>query len=372
MEMTYQTEGEFLELLRRFQGLGPRSSVLEIGSLGGETLRHWIGNMESGARIVSLDLRVPPSDDRHESHRHGQEVLWPEWAASAGISLTVLNADSTRRETVARVRELASQVDFLFIDGGHEYATVRADYINYGPLVRPGGLVALHDIQGIPDVARFWNEIRGSGASEEIRHPGGWGIGLLPGGLRQPLTIITPCSRPANLDRMLAGVQRCRELFDVRWLIVHDGPIPEADYPAWVTQKSHREAGSVAGKAQINFALDHIQDGWVWVLDDDNEVHPSFAPVLLGMIAEHASAKAFAFPQVYGAGVRPVGPRLIRECSIDQAQFVVRRDLIGSRRYPLRYTADGAFVEDLYSSEPRAFRFSATPAVYYNALAASA
>ncbi|HEY4990221.1 MAG TPA: class I SAM-dependent methyltransferase [Opitutaceae bacterium] len=370
--MTYQTEGEFSQLLQRFRVLSPRSRMIEIGSLGGETLRHWIDNVGSGSRIVSVDLRVPESDDRHASHREGQEVLWPQWAAAAGVELTVLNADSTRPETFARVRGLVPSVDFLFIDGGHDYATVRSDAIRYSSLVRPGGLVALHDVQGIPDVARFWNEVKGAGCGEEICMPGGWGIGLLPGGLRQQLTIITPCSRPGNLSRLLAGVELCRELLDVRWLIVHDGPVPEAAFPAWVTQKSHRAPDSVAGKAQINVALEGIEGGWVWVLDDDNDVHPGFSSILLDMIAEHPAAKAFVFPQVCGAAVRPVGPRLIRECSIDQAQYVVRRDFIGSRRYPLRYTADGAFVEELFSAEPGSFRFSPTPAVYYNALAATA
>lgn len=76
--MKYQTDSEFKELLQRYWALEPRSRVLEIGSLGGETLWHWIAGAGPGGTVVSVDLRVPPTDDRHESQKHGQEILWPQ------------------------------------------------------------------------------------------------------------------------------------------------------------------------------------------------------------------------------------------------------------------------------------------------------
>jgi predicted O-methyltransferase YrrM len=41
--------------------------------------------------------------------------------------------------------ELAGQVDFIFIDGDHSYEGLRDDWQAWSPLVRPGGIVALHD-----------------------------------------------------------------------------------------------------------------------------------------------------------------------------------------------------------------------------------
>ena len=366
--MIYQTEMEFRDLLRHFNALDPHSCVLEIGSLGGETLRYWIEGVGPGGTVISVDWQVPKSDSRHAAQRRGQEIFWPQWAAEARVHLTVFNADSTRPETVAKVKDAVTQVDFLFIDGGHDYATVKADYFHYRPLVRRGGLIALHDIQGISDVARFWNEIKGATAWEECCQPGGWGIGLVPAGTQRQLTIITPCSRPENLPRIRPGVEMCHDLFEVRWVIVHDGPIPAKGGPAWIVQQSCPALDSVAGKAQINFALDGIRYGWVWVLDDDNVVHPNFPQSLQEMLIAHPGAKAIVFPQLCGDTVRKVGPHMVRECSIDQAQYVLRRDFIGDRRYPLKYTGDGAFVEVLYAIEPQSFRFCATPAVFYNAL----
>jgi hypothetical protein len=92
----------------------------------------------------------------------------------------------------ARVRERfgAGGVDFLFIDGDHREEGVERDYLDYGPLVRPGGLIAFHDIEEAQpietnEVGRFWARLRaGAGADlveEVLEAPGhlGYGIGIL-------------------------------------------------------------------------------------------------------------------------------------------------------------------------------------------------
>jgi predicted O-methyltransferase YrrM len=56
-------------------------------------------------------------------------------------------------------------VDFLFIDGDHSYKGVRQDFETYSKLVRPGGLIAMHDIVENPhdptiEVSSFWQELK--------------------------------------------------------------------------------------------------------------------------------------------------------------------------------------------------------------------
>jgi predicted O-methyltransferase YrrM len=51
------------------------------------------------------------------------------------------------------------KVDFLFIDGDHTYEGVTRDFEMYSPLVKRGGIIAIHDIVpaspenvgGVPD-----------------------------------------------------------------------------------------------------------------------------------------------------------------------------------------------------------------------------
>lgn len=71
----------------------------------------------------------------------------------------------TRSENTLRVARESAPFDLLFIDAGHLYAEVTADYRDYAPLVRPGGIVAFHDaVQRVPNVEvyRLVDELRAS------------------------------------------------------------------------------------------------------------------------------------------------------------------------------------------------------------------
>jgi cephalosporin hydroxylase len=109
--------------------------------------------------------------------------------------LELIEGDSHDPGTLERVRELVrpGSVDLLFVDGDHTYEGVRADFELYGPLVRPGGLIAFHDVlphsQAGSEVDRFWREIRSgcehweSSDAGDVGFRGVWGgIGVL----RQP------------------------------------------------------------------------------------------------------------------------------------------------------------------------------------------
>lgn len=77
-------------------------------------------------------------------------------------------------------------VDFAFIDGDHTYEGVKADFLNYGNLVRPGGVIAFHDILPVsefPDIQvfRFWQEIKDDFNTKELSGPEGSGKKLESG-----------------------------------------------------------------------------------------------------------------------------------------------------------------------------------------------
>jgi predicted O-methyltransferase YrrM len=80
---------------------------------------------------------------------------------------------STREDLV---RMLGGRgIDLLFIDGDHSYGGVRWDFEAYGSLVRPGGLIALHDVCLDPknaargfDVASYWRALKRSFSTRTI------------------------------------------------------------------------------------------------------------------------------------------------------------------------------------------------------------
>ena len=179
--MKYQNDKEFSELVNRVKALKPLTYILEIGSMEGETLLPWLQAVGRGGIVVSVDMMVPHSDPRRVAQQLGHEVGWPECARALGVTLFVMDRDSTRPETVTLVKALVPFLDFLFIDGGHDFNTCCQDYQNYGSLVRSGGLIAFHDMgREWPDVRRVWESIKEPGVREEICvEASRWGIGIL-------------------------------------------------------------------------------------------------------------------------------------------------------------------------------------------------
>jgi predicted O-methyltransferase YrrM len=86
-------------------------------------------------------------------------------------------------------KELGDEkADLLFIDGDHTEAGVEADYRDYKHLVRPGGIIAFHDIvENQPletnQVYYLWKRIKEEGADtmEFVNDPAqcGFGIGIV-------------------------------------------------------------------------------------------------------------------------------------------------------------------------------------------------
>jgi predicted O-methyltransferase YrrM len=97
----------------------------------------------------------------------------------------LMPVDSHDPRTCERLRRrLAGRaIDFLFIDGDHTYEGVKRDFEMYSPLVRPGGLVALHDVIAgdEPEVVRYWQELKEGYATEEYAADGPtrYGIGVV-------------------------------------------------------------------------------------------------------------------------------------------------------------------------------------------------
>jgi len=177
-----QKDSEIHALCAELTALAPKALV-EIGTEGGGTLFLFSALAADGATIVSVDLPRP-----FGGYRRHRALLYRAFARR-GQRLELLRCDSHDPATQASVVRLLgrTQLDFLFIDGDHSLAGVRRDYELYGPLVRPGGLIAFHDIVpgagagGAPD---FWQELKRTTphATEELVEDwsqDGFGIGVL-------------------------------------------------------------------------------------------------------------------------------------------------------------------------------------------------
>lgn len=146
----YQDPNELAFLLEIIQRqIGRPEVVLEIGveRMGTITIWHAIAYGDHWpAKIIGVDML---------DHTGG---LWQQFPG-----MEMIWGDSHDPAVVAQAQAATEgKVDFLFLDGDHSYEGIKADFENYWPMVRPGGMAAFHDFiqpsDFTPSVQRFFFE----------------------------------------------------------------------------------------------------------------------------------------------------------------------------------------------------------------------
>lgn len=174
---TLQIPTEIMQLAKAVQAINPKI-IVEIGTARGGTLLIW--SYLASRRVITCDL----------NDMSLQRPLFSRFAPpDSYCQVTLLSGNSHEASFKARLaRELnGEKADFMFIDGDHTESGVEADYNDYKEFVRPGGLIAFHDIvekQPFPtnQVYHLWKRIKvGADVQEFVADPNqcGFGIGLL-------------------------------------------------------------------------------------------------------------------------------------------------------------------------------------------------
>lgn len=182
-----QNEWEFLTFLSMYRSLAPKK-IIEIGSFYGGTLWFWLNEYNPNLQqVMCIDLPVPPNDSRYMQMLESRG-MWNQWikqreiaTRSRPVILHDIQANS-QGEGLSFSKQAFKDcdVDLLYIDGDHTYNGVKKDYYNYELLVRTGGLIVFHDVAGIPDVKRFWDEVKqGKQYIELAAANEGWGTGII-------------------------------------------------------------------------------------------------------------------------------------------------------------------------------------------------
>jgi len=146
-------------------------AILEIGTANGGTLYLFTRTIDSNAKIISLDMPSGKSGGGYESFK----IPFFTNFAQKNQRIFLVRADSHSASSLSAVKSIlkGQELDFLFIDGDHTYEGVKRDFKMYTPLVRKGGLIALHDIcehsrETGCEVHKFWNEIKHAYLHQEI------------------------------------------------------------------------------------------------------------------------------------------------------------------------------------------------------------
>lgn len=155
-DKTLQHKEEFLWLLQLIIDREYKS-VIEVGSYKGGTAR---GFLEVGCYTLCIDK---------DPHPDFITTLKP-------FDYQLYKLDSTKCTFLSQWI-----VDVLYIDGDHSYEGCKSDFEKLKHAVKPGGIIAFHDINPKDEnneygSSVFWNEIKHLYKYEEkIVHPETWG-----------------------------------------------------------------------------------------------------------------------------------------------------------------------------------------------------
>ena len=93
----------------------------------------------------------------------GQHELFPHWArikndVKSDICLEIID-DSHAPKVREQLLPYAGRLDFAFVDGDHSYRGLKQDIFLTKELLRPGGVMVLHDTAAVGDCKKVFDEL---------------------------------------------------------------------------------------------------------------------------------------------------------------------------------------------------------------------
>lgn len=144
-------------------GVGVEVGV-HVGWFAHHLRRDWKGRL-----LVGVDPWEPydgadwDKDTHEQNYRHAVTAMASFGAGAELLRMRSADAAKTWRH---------GPLDFVYLDGAHDYANVAADIAAWWPLVRPGGVMAGHDF--IPDGwHRDGDPVNAYATREEVPEKGG-------------------------------------------------------------------------------------------------------------------------------------------------------------------------------------------------------
>lgn len=125
------TTGEQDALLELAQAVPKKGIILEIGGQWGGSASIFCKGAVKGVAIITVDLF--PGD---WLQRHQDNLTEAGFGGRSG---------QIQKDSSEAVKDWKTKLDLLFIDGDHSINGSRADFENWTPFVKIGGIMAVHD-----------------------------------------------------------------------------------------------------------------------------------------------------------------------------------------------------------------------------------
>ncbi len=136
-----------------------RKTIVEIGSYRGKSGTILaLGSAAVAGRVTAIDPHLTYDDGAGIVFNPEDEQILRDALTRHGVADRVDHWVTGSAE--ARERWPSDQpIDLLWIDGDHSEAGAKRDFELWAPLVRPGGILAAHDVHTWPDVKRAWDAV---------------------------------------------------------------------------------------------------------------------------------------------------------------------------------------------------------------------
>ena len=152
LEMTRPVEGwlfnaEGALLYDLAQQCTGRGVIVEIGSWKGKSTIWLAKGTEAGSRVKVYAI------DPHtgsEEHQNQQQQVWTFDEFKRNIAMAKVSdlVCPILKTSTAAASDFSQPVELVFIDGAHDYASVKQDFELWFPKVVEGGTIAFHDTSG--------------------------------------------------------------------------------------------------------------------------------------------------------------------------------------------------------------------------------
>jgi len=140
---------------------------LEIGSFNGGTFYGLCQMASEDATLISVDI----SHGEYKDSKSKKDTFLKFKKQNQKIH--IIEKDSSGKETFNMVEKILNgkELDYLFIDGNHNYKYVKNDFEIYSKFVKECGIIVFHDINGFdcPGVKQIWEEIKKKYSYKEIK-----------------------------------------------------------------------------------------------------------------------------------------------------------------------------------------------------------
>jgi predicted O-methyltransferase YrrM len=226
-------------LFEKVNSLPNDAVVVEIGSLyGRSSCAMGFACVGTGRRVLCIDpWKYAELGDLDFFDR------WRANVAATRLDAHVMPLRGRSHDVLARWKELTGglPIDFIFIDGWHEFASVLRDFELAFPLVRTGGWIALHDVcPEWPGPLGVWEQTAAPslshhercstiacGKKDANRIIGQTGVApTSPQRTVQDVHYFTELRSADDLSRQLDTLRRLD--FSWRWHLIVGKPSPEA------------------------------------------------------------------------------------------------------------------------------------------------